>query len=144
MNRRYTIDVTGWNDHNEAVSETVTVVAPDESASAAIDLGVERAKKLGVIEIGDARCSGSLLLGWAVITEDGLTMLVNLTEAEAKKTAATPTPNGTPQVAVPERVAEVALHQWKDLQTSYDRKLNEARIAATARILDGFNCSVQA
>lgn len=143
MNRRYEIEVEGWKADGTYDTRTFQITAPDESAPAAIEEAVERAKgeRVGIVDIGGAKCVASQLLGWAVMTEQGLTCWVNLTEEEAREVASQPTPSGTPQVAVPERVAEVAAAEWKSLQTVYDGKLAAARLEATKRILDGFSCS---
>lgn len=77
---------------------------------------------------------------WAVMDSNGLTLLVNLTESQAKEIASTgkfPPGGDDPGVchAVPRHVADEALRNWNRLREEYDRRLRQARFEAVSALL---------
>lgn len=75
---------------------------------------------------------------WTIVAEDGLAMFREdlLTEAEARAyAAANPrTPNGTPQVAVPESVAREAGRRWTTIHETHEAAKRAERRLALASI----------
>lgn len=75
---------------------------------------------------------------WAVMTEEGLTLWVNLTEKEAREVAEVPTARDNLQYAVPLHVAEAAARRYREVGERFERLKDAARREATRQVLESY------